>query len=264
MSFLNYRLADVRISPRGRPRRARHRVAPRRRQGHRLRRPADDVPRAVAGRPDPEGRRHDAGAADGGGRAAPVPRLGRPLPRQDGPVPRRRVEPRQVDGPDRGLPARRRCSSRPRRPSSTRRGVGRDGLEVAVPQEADRGHRARRQGRAGPRRGEVLRRRCRPGRSTPSRAPVDVVDRAGHRRQLRPVDGRDDPVRAAVPDVPLAPELLPAQRAAGARLPDADGRHRRAAVRPAPTSSSGSPQRPYFFIRAATPQVLLDEVDRVL
>ena len=50
-----------------------------------------------------------------------------------------------------------RCSSRPRRRSSTRRAGG-HGLEGAVPQEAHRGHRAGRQGRAGARRREVLRR----------------------------------------------------------------------------------------------------------
>ena len=169
MSFLNYRLADVRIEPEVTLRRARHRLAPGRGEGHRLRRPPDDVQRPLAGRADPEGRRHDARAPDGVGRAAPVPRLGRPLPRPDGPVPRRRVEPRQVDGPDRGLPPRR--AARVDRDDRHRRdGPGGRRLEGAVPQEAHRGHRARRQGGARARRREVLRRRCRAGRSTPSRA----------------------------------------------------------------------------------------------
>ena len=45
---------------------------------------------------------------------------------------------------------------------------------------------------------------------------------------------------------------------------DADGRHRSRFARRGPTSSGASPNGPYFFVRAATPQVLLDEVDRVL
>ena len=85
------------------------------------------------------------------------------------------------------------------------------------------------------------------------------------------IDGNFDPslaemipVRAPVPDAPLAPELLPAQRAARAGLPDADRRHRGAAHRRGPTSSQRFTDRPYYFVRAATPQVLLDEVDKVL
>ena len=64
---------------------------------------------------------------------------------------------------------------------------------------------------------------------------------ARDRRQLRPVDGRDDPVRAPVPDAPLAPELLPAQRAAGAGPADAARRHRGAARRRGRRSSRRSP-----------------------
>ena len=84
------------------------------------------------------------------------------------------------------------------------------------------------------------------------------------RRQLRPDPGRDDPVRAPVPDAPLAPELLPAQRAAGARASRCRSSTPRRFARHGPTSSRGSAERPYYFVRAATPQVLLDEVDRVL
>ena len=146
----------------------------------------------------------------------PVPRLGRPLPRPDRPVPRRRVQPRQVDGPDRGVP--------PGRPAGVdrdhrhRRGrAGRRRLEGAVPQEAQRGHRAGRQGRPetgvekffGEHADLGAARRPDPGRCR---------RRPGDRRQLRRLEpGRDDPVRAAVPDAPLAPELLPAQRAARTR-----------------------------------------------
>ena len=65
--------------------------------------------------------------------------------------------------------------------------------------------------------------------------------RARDRRQLRPVARRDDPVRAAVPDVPLAPELLPAQRAAGARLRRCRSSTRTRFARPGPTSCGGSP-----------------------
>ena len=58
-------------------------------------------------------------------------------------------------------------------------------------------------------------------------------------------------------------ELLPAQRAAGARVRDAAPRHRRAAAARADFVGRFA-ERPFFFIRAANPQVLLDEVDRVL
>ena len=182
---------------------------------------------------------------------------------QDGPVPRRRVEPRQVDGPDRGLPSRRRSSSRPRRRSSTSR---------AWRSWA----RRRRSSRSAPRApsAPTRRRRNAASRSSSARMPTLGDPRGAEqrrrrrrprdRRQLRPVVRRDDPVRAAVPDVPLAPELLPDQRAARAGLPDAGGRHGRAARRRGRTSCERFAERPYFFVRAATPQVLLDEVDRVL
>ena len=54
------------------------------------------------------------------------------------------------------------------------------------------------------------------------------------------------------------------QRAAGARLPDAGGRHRRSCAQARADFVRRFAERPYFFVRAATPQVLLDEVDRVL
>ena len=107
MNFLNYRLAEVHTRTSRHAARGRPRLASGRRAVGQLRRPADDVHRAVELRPDPEGHRHAARAPAGGARAAPVPRLGRALPRPDDPVHGRRVEPRQVDGPDRGLPARR-------------------------------------------------------------------------------------------------------------------------------------------------------------
>ena len=93
------------------------------------------------------------------------------------------------------------------------------------------------------RRRQVLRRHAdlgdprRPDAGRRRRPPRD-------RRQLRAEPGRDDPVRAAVPDAPLAPELLPAQRAACARPPDADGRYGAAAQARAPGSSSASPTGP--------------------
>ena len=153
----------------GHPRRARHRLGPGRGQGHRVRRPSDDVQRPVAGRADPEGRRHDARAPDGGGRAASLPRRGRPLPRPDDPLPRRRVEPRQVDGPDRGLPPRRACSSRPRRRSSTRAAGRSSGRRSRSSRSAPRAPSAptRRRPTAASRSSSA---RCRAGRSTRSRA----------------------------------------------------------------------------------------------
>ena len=71
-----------------------------------------------------------------------------------------------------------------------------DGLQGAVPQEAHRGHRAGRQGRAGARRRRSSSARCRPGRSTPSRADVDVVI-------VPAIDGNFDPSRA---------EMIPFER----------------------------------------------------
>ena len=142
----------------------------------------------------------------------------------------------QIEACRRGAPARVDRDDRHRRD-----GRGGHGLEGAVPQEAHRGHRARRQGRARARRREVLRRRCRPGSIHAEPSNVDVVVVPAIDGNFDPSSRRDDPVRAPVPDVPLAPELLPAQRAARARLPDADRRHRRAPRGAGPTSSSGSP-----------------------
>ena len=135
MSFMDYRLADVRIAPEvsvPEPDIVWNRDGE---KGDRLRRPADDVHRRLARGAHPEGHRHDARAPDGGGRAPPVPRVGGALPRPDRPVPGRRVEPRQVDGPDRGLPPRR--EPRLDRDDRDRRGrPGGHGLEERVPQEA--------------------------------------------------------------------------------------------------------------------------------
>ena len=64
--------------------------------------------------------------------------------------------------------------------------------------------------------------------------------RAGHRRQLRAVVRRDDPLRAAVPDPPLAAELLPAQRAA-APGPSCRWSTPRPCGARGPTLSRGSP-----------------------
>jgi len=101
LTFLNYRLADVRILAAGHARGPRHRVEPGRRQGRGLRRPRRDVHRRLAGRPDPEGDRGGPRAAHGGRGPAPVPQRGRQLSRQDIPVPGRRIQPRQEHGPDR-------------------------------------------------------------------------------------------------------------------------------------------------------------------
>ena len=115
-----------------------------------------------------------------------------------------------------------------------RRGRARGhGLEGAVHQEAHRGHRAGRQGRARGRASRSSSAGCRPGSSTPSRATSTSSScRPSTATSTRP--GRDDPVRAPVPDPPLAAELLPAQRAARRRLADADGRHRAAPPGAAP------------------------------
>ena len=94
-------------------------------------------------------------------------------------------------------------------------------------------------------------------------SPVDVVVVPAIDGNFDPSLAADDPVRAPVPDAPLAPELLPAQRAAGARLADAD--RRPDALRAARAGFVARfCERPFYFVRAATPQVLMDEVDRVL
>ena len=132
------------------------------------------------------------------------------------------------------------------------------GSKAPFLKKRDAGHRTRGQGRARGGRRQVLRRHAdlgdprRPDAGRRRRPP-------GDRRQLRAEPGRDDPVRAAVPDAPLAPELLPAQRAARAGPPDADGRY--GALRKARAGFvERFAERPYYFVRAATPQVLLDEV----
>ena len=157
LNFLNYRLADVRISPEVTLSEPDIVLDQDGRQGDRLRRPDDDVPGPVAGRPDPEGRRGDARPAHGGEGPAPVPCLGGALSRQDRDVPRRRVEPRQEHGPDRGLPARRAAGVDRDHRRRRRRARG-QGLQGAVHQEAHRGHRAGRQGRPRSGRRQVLRR----------------------------------------------------------------------------------------------------------
>src|SRR5207302_1444129 len=110
-----------------------------------------------------------------------------------------------------------------RHPLERRRRRERDdvnGIEGRLPQEARRGDRESRQGGAAGRRGEVLRgpagvEGVRPaGADRRRRRPCD-------RRQLRARPHRDDPVRAPVPDPPLAAELLLAERAPGPRLADA-------------------------------------------
>ena len=75
-------------------------------------------------------------------------------------------------------------------------------------------------------------------------SPGRCRHRPRDRRQLRPLDRRDDPVRAAVPDVPLAPELLPAQRAARARATRCRWSTPSSAGLPGRPSSSGSPSVP--------------------
>ena len=262
MNFLNYRLADVRISPEvslAEPDIVWHRDAD---KGIAYDGRTMTLSGAVAGRSDPEGRRHDAGAADGGGRPPSVPCLGRPLSRQDGPVPWRGVEPRQVDGPDRGLQARR--AARVDRDDGHRRGR-------APPSWAP----ASRSSRSGPRAPSAPTRRhptavsrsssarCRAGSCTREPSNVDVVI-------VPAIDGNFDPSSA---------ELIPFERqfqtfhslqnyfllnellAPGFAMPMVDTDRLREARADFVRRFA---ERPYFFIRAATPQVLLDEMDRVL
>ncbi len=93
---------------------------------------------------------------------------------------------------------------------------------------------------------------------------VDVVIVPAIDGNFDPSTVRDDPVRAPVPDVSLGPELLPHQRAPGARPSRCRSSTPTRCGRRGPSSCGRFAERPYFFVRAATPQVLLDEVDRVL
>ena len=264
MSFLNYRLADVRISPQvtlAEPDIVWDQ------EGDKavvVRRPAHDLPRSVAGRPHPEGRRGHARAAHGGGRPAPLPRLGGPLPRPDRAVPGRRVQPRQV----------RWARSRP-----CRRGA----LLVV---DRDHRHRRGRPGRPGLRRSRSSS-AARRAPSAPTRPrPIAGVEKffgamPTWELYLEPsnvdvvvvpaIDGNFEPALSPMipferqfQTLPLAAELLPPQRAARARR----ARCPWSTPRPCGTARAGFVERfstrPFYFVRAATPQVLLDEVDRVL
>ena len=137
------------------------------------------------------------------------------------------------------------------------------GLEVGVPQEAHRGHGARRQGR--PRSGgsQKFFGDMPAWEQFEDPAPVDVVI-------LPAIDGNFDPsTKEMIPferqfqtlhslqNYFLLNELL----APGIPMPIVDTealRRARAAF------VERFADRPYHFVRAATPQVLLDEVDRVL
>ena len=250
---------------RGHAGRARHRLAPGRREGRRATTAASCTFTGPwpAG-PHPEGHRRGAGAAHGGGRAAPLPQ-------------RRRA----------ATAARRSCSWAASRTTASRMGLieagrrgalqvasettvidedGRavDGLRGHRSSQAHRGHRAVRQGRPEQGRREVLGRHAdlghvRRARPTSTSSSCPAID-----GNFDPATQRADPVRAPVPVPALAAELLPHQRAAGARPRRCPwSTTTRCAARRAAFVERFC-ERPFFFIRAATPQVLLDEVDRIL
>ena len=95
-------------------------------------------------------------------------------------------------------------------------------------------------------------------------APVDVVIVPAIDGNFDPSTQRDDPVRAAVPDAPLARRTTSCSTSCsrpGMPMPIVDTE----ALRKARAAFvERFADRPYYFVRAATPQVLLDEVDRVL
>ena len=251
LNFLNYRLADVRISPQVTL------ADPDivwRQEGEKdvtLRRAGGDLHGCLAGGAAAEGHRGRAGAAHGGGRAASLAQCGRPLPRQDDPVPGRRVQSRQVHGAHRGRPAG--CPAGRLGDDRHRRGrASRDGIRGHLPAQAHGGHRALGQGRPQQGRREVLGRDAdvghvrRPARHRPRR-------RARHRRQLRPGQQPAHRLRSPVPVPALAAELLPHQRAAGPGPRHAHAGRRRPSPPPRrassrasasdPSSSSGQPPR---------------------
>ena len=248
---------------RGHARRARHRLGPGRREGDRLRRPADDLRRAWPAGPIQKvivacsrcgwrPRLHPFHASAVRYRDRTILFLGGESNhgKSMGQIEACRrgallvsTETTVIDesgsvviGLEGAVPE----EARPRAPSAPTRPRPERGVEKFFGEHADLGalHRAERR---------RPRHRARPSTATST-----------------PRAGRDDPVRAPVPDAPLAPELLPAQRAARTRHPDAASstRSRCAGARAAFVERFA--ERPYFFVRAATPQVLLDEVERVL
>ena len=187
LSFLDYRLADVRMSPRRSTlERAGHRVDPGRAEvGHAWGRRVTFTGDWAAGPLQKVIVAVLALKLEDVGLHAEPQRRGQ-LPRQDVPVPRRRVQPRQDDGPDRG--------GRPRRPAGVVRDHGhrrgrarRDGLEGRVPAHAQRGHGALRQGRAEQGRGALLGRAAELGavRGDPGHRSRDRPDARRQRRHRR-------------------------------------------------------------------------------
>ena len=177
-------------------------------------------------------------------------------------VPGRRVEPRQVDGPHRGRPSAAPSRSPPRRRSSTR---------TAGPSWArsTRSCASGRRARSAPTRP----RPTRASRSSGARCPPGACTRAcptSTSSSCPAIDGNFDPATN---------ELIPFERqfqflhslqnyfltnellAPGHVMPLVDNdrlRERRADF------VARFCERPFYFIRAATPQVLLDEVDGIL
>ena len=126
-----------------------------------------------------------------------------------------------------------------------------------------RGHRAGRQGRPGAAASRSSSARCRPGSSTLEPSHVDVV-------VVPAIDGNFEPALAEM--IPFERQfqtfhslqnyfLLNELLAPGWPMPIVDTE----ALRQARAGFVDRfAERPFYFVRAATPQVLLDEVDRVL
>ena len=147
---------------------------------------------------------------------------------------------------DHGHRRRRRGGHRaPRTPFLKKRTEGTERADKAAPEAGRR---------------EVLRRRCRPGRSPPRAEPTSTSSSSPPSTATStPATAEMIPFERQFQTLHSRPELLPDQRAAGAGLADAARRHRRAARRArrlrasasarAPTSSSGPPPRRCSWMR---------------
>ena len=107
--------------------------------------------------------------------------------------------------------------------------------------------------------------RCRPGACTRARPDIDLVIVPAIDGNFDPATQRADPVRGASSS--SCTRCRTTSSPTSCWRPghvDADARRRRPRARRARISWRGSASGPFFFIRAATPQVLLDEVERIL
>ena len=198
--------------------------------------------------PDPEGDRGDARAAPGGGRTS-IPSMPRRCAIATGRSCSSAASRTTASRWARSRPAgAARCSSRPRRPSSTTTGTAVMGSKEPFlkrrTQGTERADKAAPEAKVAKFFGEMP-----TWQVHDDPTGVDVVVLPTIDGNLAPSTGRADPVRARVPDPPLAPELPPPQRAPGTGHPDAARRH----GRPPPGAGRLRPSllRPAVLLRAS-------------